>query len=64
MKKEPRPVIVEVVPEVHAIFVRYADRKVGQRHLAAGFDARDHTVETVTAWVEANPKIRLIAENN
>jgi hypothetical protein len=54
-----RPVTIETPPNGKHYLVRYAVRKPGQRHLAAQFDARDNTLESVAAWVEANPKLHL-----
>lgn len=55
-----RPVIIETTPNGKAHLVRYADRTHGQRHLAAQFDAGDHTLRQVVEWVESTPDLHLL----
>lgn len=52
-----RPVTIETAGKHY--LVRYAVRTPGSRHLAAQFNGEQHTLEKVTAWVEANPKLHL-----
>lgn len=40
--------------------VDYAERKPGQRHRAACFDATLRSKAEVEAWVRANPKLELV----
>jgi hypothetical protein len=54
-----RPVTIETTPNGKHYLVRYAVRTPRQRHLAAQFNGEQHTLEKVTAWVEANPKLHL-----
>jgi hypothetical protein len=55
---KPRPVLINTTEKSH--LVRYADRKPGQRHCAAQFDARYSSVQFVKDWIANNPKIHLV----
>jgi hypothetical protein len=55
-----RPVTIETTPAGKHYLVRYAVRTPGSRHLAAQFNGEQHTLERVTEWVEANPKLHLL----
>lgn len=41
-------------------FVLYVERKRGQRYSAAQFSARDHTRESVAAWVKTQSELVLV----
>ncbi len=54
----PRPVSVVRVKD--AYLVLYADRQPHQRYSAAQFDARDHSLVDVIAWVRSQSHLSLV----
>ena len=56
----PRSVFIRHEPEKHAFFVVYFERAKHTRHMAAQFDDSQSTLASVTAWVRANPRLRLV----
>jgi len=41
--------------------VHYVHRTKGQRYLAAGFYAKDHSLQDVQAWVSRQPNLELVS---
>lgn len=58
--KAPRPVSVSLSGQTW--FVRYEDRRYGQRHLAAQFYAPDNSFDDVIRWVNANPNLKYVGD--
>jgi len=54
---ETRKVTIKTERNTH--FVCYCDHKKYGRRCAAMFDARDHSIEKVKAWVKSKPGIEL-----
>jgi hypothetical protein len=53
-----RAVTIERVGDT--FFVKYVLRKKRQRHSAAQFSAKDHTVESVEGWVRDQAHLHLL----
>lgn len=59
MKKNcVRDVVIRVTKDGY--HVKYMERKKGGRYFAGQFNRHDNTIESVTQWVESNPKLFLI----
>ena len=58
MKKNFRDVVIRVTKD--GFYVKYMERKKGGHYCAGQFNRHDNTIESVTQWVESNPKLFLI----
>ena len=55
-----RQVYIRHEPAKHSFFVLYFSRNKYQRHSAAQFDDRNHTLETVTRYVRQRDDLQLV----
>lgn len=60
---EPRAVRIDYDEKHQMFFVRYVERRKGQRYCAAQFDRDFADRQDVIAWVQRQPHLTLIGED-